>query len=38
MEPHPGDIGSLILDTEGASSWKQMEPHPGDIGSFILET
>jgi len=52
MEPHPGDIGSiiletledlayrgsLILETEGASSWTHREPHPGDIGILILET
>jgi hypothetical protein len=38
MEPHPEEIGSLILDTEGASSWRHREPHLGDIGGLILET
>jgi hypothetical protein len=38
MEPHPGDIGSFILETKEASSWRQREPHPGDIGSLFLET
>jgi hypothetical protein len=42
MKPYPGDIGSLIesliLETEGASSWRQREPHPGYRRSLILET
>jgi hypothetical protein len=38
MEPHPGDIGSLTLETKGASSRIQREPHPDYRGSLILET
>jgi hypothetical protein len=38
MEPHSGDIGSLILDSEGASSLKQREYHPGNIKRLSLET
>jgi len=45
-EHHPGDRGSLVLDSEGASSWRRRVPNPGDIGSLtpgdigslILET
>jgi len=37
-EPHPGDIVSLFLETEGASSWRLREPHLGYRWSLILET
>jgi hypothetical protein len=37
MEHHPGEKGSFILDTEGASSWRHREPHPGYRRSLIME-
>jgi hypothetical protein len=37
-QPSPGDKGSLILETKGASSWRHKEPNLGFRASLILET
>jgi hypothetical protein len=38
LEPHPGDRGSIILETVGASSYRHKDPHPGYKGILILKT